>query len=114
MPAYRDAFEAFCSSLEGVSAAPHFDRTAFKVNGRTFATLGAGDNDLNIMGEPGQPEALAAALPFISTLGGWSRMGVFHVAPPDDGQLAEVFDLIEQAWATKRAMKPVRPRKPKS
>ena len=64
-------------SLEGASAAPHFDRTAFRTPRRIFATLGPDGTDLNLMFDPDLRDHYCEQDPeaFAPVAGGWGRMG---------------------------------------
>lgn len=64
-------------ALPGVTSAPHFDRTAFRVPRRIFATLGAGGRDLNLRLDPELQAAVVEARPraFAAIAGGWGRQG---------------------------------------
>lgn len=77
-------------SLPDASAAPHFDRTAFRVPRRIFATLGPGGRDLNLRLDPEIQAAVIEARPgaFAAIPGGWGRQGwtrcdLEAVAEPD-------------------------------
>jgi hypothetical protein len=63
-------------SLQGVSEAGHFDRTAFKTR-RIFATLGAGGGDLNLMLDRALQEFYCEQAPqaMSPVPGGWGKNG---------------------------------------
>jgi len=62
-------------SLEGVSAAPHFDRVAFKTR-KIFATLGSGSGDMNLMLDPPLQEFYCEQSAAMSPVpGGWGKSG---------------------------------------
>jgi hypothetical protein len=104
--------DAYCRGLAGTSAAPHFDRTAFKVNGRTYATLGP-EGDINLMATPDEAQALAASVPFVSVQGNWWKLGAFHCEPRTADEFEATCALIDTVHAAKAAMKPVRSRTPR-
>lgn len=64
-------------SLEGVSAYPHFERVAFRIPQRTFATLSLDGSDLNLMFDLAQQAEFCklAPLAIAPVAGGWGRMG---------------------------------------
>jgi hypothetical protein len=64
-------------SLENASAAPHFDRVAFRTPRRIFATLARNGSDMNFMFDhAGQAHFCAQAPHAIAPVaGGWGRMG---------------------------------------
>lgn len=67
-------------ALENTSAAPHFDRIAFRTPRRIFATLALDGSDMNFMFDLSQQAEFSALLPHaISPVpGGWGRMGWTH------------------------------------
>jgi hypothetical protein len=64
-------------SLEGASAYPHFDRVAFRIPQRTFATLALDGSDLNLLFDLAQQAEFCelAPLAIAPVAGGWGRMG---------------------------------------
>ncbi|CAH1670154.1 MULTISPECIES: MmcQ/YjbR family DNA-binding protein [unclassified Chelatococcus] len=58
--------------------APHMDRVAFRTPRKTFATLGAGANDLNLMFNADLRDFHCEQEPQVFTPlpGGWGRMGI--------------------------------------
>ena len=64
-------------SLAGVTSYPHFDRIAFRIPQRTFATLARDDSDLNLLFVLGQQAQFCELAPLAITpvAGGWGRMG---------------------------------------
>jgi hypothetical protein len=64
-------------SLPDTTSAPHFDRTAFRVPRRIFATLGARARDLNLRLDPELQTAVVEGRPraFAPIAGGWGRQG---------------------------------------
>ena len=63
-------------SLEGTTAAPHFDRLAFKVI-RTYATLAADGLSINLKFTPDEQEFKCMLMPeaFLAIPNGWGRQG---------------------------------------
>ena len=59
-----DEFSALALSFEGTTAAPHFDRTAFKRH-RTFATLAADGTSANVLLTPDEQDHYAGLQPGI-------------------------------------------------
>jgi hypothetical protein len=64
-------------ALENTSAAPHFDRVAFRTPRRTFATLARSGGDMNFMFDRAQQAHFceSAAQAMAPVAGGWGRMG---------------------------------------
>ena len=64
-------------SLETVSAAPHFNRTAFRTPRRIFATLANDGGDLNLMFDPALRDFYCEQAPeaFSPVPGGWGKQG---------------------------------------
>ena len=64
-------------SLEGASAYPHFDRVAFRIPQRTFATLALDGSDLNLLFDLAHQAEFCelAPLAIAPVTGGWGRMG---------------------------------------
>ena len=64
-------------SLENASAAPHFDRVAFRTPRRIFATLARSGGDMNFMFDLAQQARFCELAPRAITPvpGGWGRMG---------------------------------------
>ena len=72
-----DRARALALALEGAIEAPHFHRAAFRTPRRTFATLDADANDLNLMFDPDLREFYCEQAPeaFAPVPGGWGRRG---------------------------------------
>jgi hypothetical protein len=102
-------------SLDNVSAAPHFDRTAFRTPRRIFATLALSGSDMNFMFELEQQKRFCEQAPkaMAPVPGGWGRMGWTHC---DLGQVpTRTFDAaLEAAHARANAPKPKRAPVPRS
>jgi hypothetical protein len=64
-------------ALEGASEAPHFHRIAFRTRRKTFATLDAEAQDINLMFDPELRDFFCEQEPavFRPVPGGWGRMG---------------------------------------
>jgi hypothetical protein len=64
-------------SLEGASSYPHFDRIAFRIPQRTFATLALDGSDLNLLFDLEQQQHFCELAPLAirPVAGGWGRMG---------------------------------------
>jgi hypothetical protein len=82
--------------LPEATSAPHFDREAFKVAGKTFATLG--DGTLNLRLTPELQAELFAVIPGAEPCAGaWGRQGwsAIHYSKVDSEDLD---DWLLQAW----------------
>ena len=64
-------------SLEGASAYPHFERVAFRIPQRTFATLSLEGSDMNLLFDLAQQAHFCELAPsaIAPVAGGWGRMG---------------------------------------
>lgn len=94
-------------SLENVSAAPHFNRTAFRTPRRIFATLANDGSDLNLMFDPSlrdfyceQDEA------FSPVPGGWGKQGATRCDLKRVGK-DTLLSALKAAHALANAPKPV-------
>ena len=76
MPVTPANFRAIALAFEGVTEAPHFDRTAFRA-ARIFATLAAEEKSANLNFAPAEQEfkCLLAPEAFSPVPGGWGRLG---------------------------------------
>jgi hypothetical protein len=76
MPVTPARARALALSLEGVSDAPHFNRTAFR-RARIFATLAGDGSDLNLMFDPDLQELYCEQAPraFAPLPNAWGRQG---------------------------------------
>ena len=77
MPVTKKRAQELALSLENASAAPHFDRLAFRTPRRIFATLARNGNDMNLKFEREQQAHFCALAPhaIAPVPGGWGRMG---------------------------------------
>ncbi len=95
-------------ALPGTVAAPHFDRTAFKVN-RIYVTLAADGLTANFMFTPEEQEfkCLLAPEAFTALQNGWGRQGA---TAGDLSKLtqAELESALATAWAHATAKRPRR------
>jgi hypothetical protein len=68
---------ALALSLPGTTTYPHFDRLAFRLPRRTFATLGLDSGDMNLMFDHEHQEKFCERAPqaIAPVAGGWGRMG---------------------------------------
>jgi predicted DNA-binding protein (MmcQ/YjbR family) len=91
-------FTEIALALPGTTAAPHFDRTAFKVR-RIYATLAADGLTANLKLKPDEQEfkVLLAPDAFAPVAGGWGRQGwtVVTFANLSREELAAALDV---AW----------------
>ncbi|MGJ4952513.1 MmcQ/YjbR family DNA-binding protein [Bradyrhizobium sp. HKCCYLS20291] len=91
-------FRKLALSLAGTTAAPHFDRTAFKLH-RTFATLAGDGASANILLTPDEQEHYASLAPgvFRRVPNKWGDQGwtTVSLAEVDAGLLLTA---LESAW----------------
>ena len=82
----------------GTTAAPHVDRTAFKVR-RIYATLAADGLSANLKLTPDEQEFKVMMAPeaFAAVSGGWGRQGWTTVTLAAVGE-AELRAALEMAW----------------
>ena len=101
-------------ALDGVSAAPHFDRTAFKVK-RTFVTLAADGLSANFKFSPDEQTLKCAILPraFAPVANAWGLQGwtVGILAELNEADLA---DALQMAWRHARPVPSKRASRPPS
>lgn len=92
------AFSRLALALDGASAAPHMDRTAFRVK-RIFATLASDGLSANLKLAEDEQELKCAVAPeaFRPVPGGWGRMGWTTVDLPSVTE-AELADALRLAW----------------
>ncbi len=92
------ALRRLALALDGVTAAPHMDRTAFKV-ARIFATLAADGVTANLKLSEDEQALKCAVAPdaFRPVAGGWGRMGwtTLDLAALTEAELA---DALAIAW----------------
>jgi hypothetical protein len=93
-------------ALPGASAAPHFDRTAFRA-ARIFVTLAADGRSANFKFAPDEQEfkCLPAPEAFAPVPGGWGRMG-WTTATLAKLSAAELKSAVEMAYAHAQPKKP--------
>ena len=93
-------------ALEGTTAQPHFDRTAFKVR-RIYATLGSDGKSMNLKLTPEEQEFKTMLAPRIYSpvdnkwgLSGWTSVDLTAIDRP------ELQAVLQMAWKHGRARKP--------
>ncbi|MGJ4886328.1 MULTISPECIES: MmcQ/YjbR family DNA-binding protein [unclassified Bradyrhizobium] len=93
-----DEFRALALSFAGTTAAPHFDRTAFKLH-RTFATLAADGASANVLLTPDEQEHHAGLQPgvFRRVPNKWGDQGWTTVSLADV-DAARLRSVLESAW----------------
>ena len=91
-------FKDIACALEGTISAPHFNRTAFKVN-RTYATLAAGGLSANLKFTPDEQELKCMVHPeaFTPVDNKWGQQGwtVCTLAAVTEGELSAA---LVMAW----------------
>jgi hypothetical protein len=85
-------------ALPGTLEAPHFDRTAFKVE-RIYATLAADGRTANFKFSPDEQELKCMVAPeaFAPVPGGWGSQG-WTTGTLEALTAAELKDALETAW----------------
>jgi hypothetical protein len=85
-------------ALEGITEAPHFDRTAFKVE-RIYATLAADGRSANLKLTPDEQEFKCMLAPdaFAPIPNAWGRQG-WTTATLAKLTVAELKAALEMAW----------------
>jgi hypothetical protein len=91
-------FRRIALSLEGTAAAPHFDRTAFKV-ARTYATLASDGETANFKFTPDEQELKCLVAPdaFSPVANAWGRQG-WTCGMLKALTVAELRAALEMAW----------------
>jgi hypothetical protein len=83
-------------SLPEVTCAAHFDREAFKVGGKIFATLG--EDAINLRLSPEQQSELLAVLPTAEPCAGaWGRQG-WTLVRHSFSKSSELDEWLREAW----------------
>jgi hypothetical protein len=92
-------------SLEGTAAAPHFDRTAFRVR-RIYVTLAAEGKSANFMFTPDEQSLKCAVAPeaFSPIANAWGAKGA-TMGKLAALSVAELRDALTIAWQHARAKK---------
>ena len=96
--------------FEGVSTAPHFDRTSFRTTRRIYATLNADAQDLNLMFTPDLRDHYCEMAPnaMVPVRGSWGVRGATRC---DLTLIAE--DVLRSALAAAYALALPAPPKPR-
>ena len=106
--ATADEFTEIALSLEGTQAAPHMNRTAFKVR-RIYATLHGDGLTANLKFLPDEQELKCLTHPagFAPVSGGWGKQGwtTMTLAELNTDELRAA---LEMAWVHGSAKKPAR------
>lgn len=110
-----DEFRSIALSLAGSSEAPHFDRTAFKVE-RIYATLAADGLTANLKLLPDEQELKCLTAPevFAPVANAWGRQG-WTTVMLSRASVAELKAALETAWRhalPKPSTRPKRRRRP--
>jgi hypothetical protein len=98
MTVTRAQFERLALELEGATAAPHFDRIAYKVV-RTFATLAADGRSANLKLLPDEQAMKCAAAPevFAPVPNAWGAQG-WTTMDLSTATTADAKAALETAW----------------
>ncbi|MFN3625435.1 MAG: MmcQ/YjbR family DNA-binding protein [Hyphomicrobium sp.] len=98
-------------TLDGTTAAPHFDRTAFKAK-RIYATLAADKRTANVRLTPDEQEFKCMLAPeiFAPVPNSWGRQGWTTITLAN-ASAAELRAVLTTAWMHALATKPKRERK---
>lgn len=98
-------FTRIAMALPGTVAAPHFDRTAFKVK-RTYATLAADGLSANINFTPDEQDLKCMVAPevFQRIDNGWGRQGwtTMILAPASEADIAAALAMAHVHGAAKK------------
>lgn len=98
-------------TLDGTTAAPHFDRTAFKAK-RIYATLAADKRTANVRLTPDEQEFKCMLAPeiFAPVPNSWGRQGWTTITLAN-ASAAELRAVLTTAWMHALATNPKRERK---
>lgn len=103
--ATSEDFRRIAMALPGTVAAPHFDRTAFKVI-RIFATLGGDGLSANLKFTPDEQEFKVQVAPelFQFIPNGWGRSGwtTMILAPASEDDIAAALAMAHAHGAAKK------------
>ncbi len=108
-------FRRVALSLAGAEESSHMGVADFRVGGRVFATLAAGDRGFgNLMLSPEQQALCVAEAPelYLPVAGGWGRMGITHIRL-EQATEQTLYGALHMAWKA-RIEKNTRARKPKA
>ncbi|CCD95124.1 conserved hypothetical protein [Bradyrhizobium sp. ORS 375] len=107
-----DEFRTLALSLSGTTAAPHFDRTAFKAK-RIFATLAADGRSANLLLTPEEQTFYSGLNPagFRRLANKWGEQG-WTCATLADIDAGLMRDVLAKAWQLASPSKPPRARRP--
>ncbi|ODT69789.1 MAG: hypothetical protein ABS75_15210 [Pelagibacterium sp. SCN 63-23] len=101
-----ETFTRIALALPGTIAAPHFDRTAFKVR-RIYATLAADGQSANLKLTPGEQIFKCQLAPAIfQAIGnGWGRQGwtTMYLGPANEDDIATALQMAHAHAVTKRS-----------
>ena len=89
--------------LEGTLAAPHFDRTAYRVR-RIYATVGGGSLNLKLSPDEQDFKLMLAPELYAPVAGGWGRQGWTTLSLPR-ASIEELAAALRMAWEHGRAAK---------
>lgn len=91
-------------ALPQVSERPHFNRAAFRVEKKVFATLADDGKDLNVFVEHVQCEVMSAVDSKAYETRHWGKMPYLHVRLAA-AKVRDVEALLESAWERKAPKK---------
>ena len=108
-----DDFRRFALQLEGAVEGAHMGHPDFRLNGRIFATLHAGDRTGMVKVSPEEQAELVGAAPeaFAPAAGAWGRQGCTTVTLEAVGE-AELRGALILAWERAGTLPPSKPARP--
>jgi hypothetical protein len=102
-----DAVRRFALSLPGVTEAPHFEKSSFRVAGRIFATVPPGGRYLHVFVDADERDRMSAAAPDAYEKLWWGKkvVGLRVTLPLARSQ--DVKGLVRSAWLQRAPQGPV-------
>ena len=100
----------FALSLPGVTEAPHFDKSSFRVRGKIFATVPPGGSHLHVFVDEVQRERMTSVAPEAYEKLWWGEKVVGLRVALSLAQSQHVKELLEAAWHLKAPKSVLRPR----
>jgi hypothetical protein len=96
-----DAVRRYALSLPGVTEAPHFEKSSFRVGGRIFATVPPGGRYLHVLVDADERDRMSAAAPEACEKLWWGKKVVGLRVTLPRARSEDVKELVRSAWLQK-------------